>query len=98
MAKISSPGVNQTVHGLVEIRGTANASSFQFYKVEFRFGDNTGEFHVIDDLKYSPVEDDVLVVWNTGEVSGPVTLRLTVVNIDGNYPTPCEVPVIVQAD
>ena len=98
MAKISSPGVNQTVHGLVEIRGTANASSFQFYKVEFCFGDNTGEFHVIDDLKYSPVQDDVLVVWNTGEISGPVTLRLTVVNIDGNYPTPCEVPVAVQAD
>lgn len=97
-ARITSPGVNQTVRGLVEIRGTANTDFFQFYKVEFCFGNNTGEFHVIDDLKYSRVEDAVLVVWNTGELSGPVTLRLTVVNVDGNYPPPCEVPVIVQAD
>lgn len=83
---------------MVEIRGTANTEFFQFYKVEFCFGHNTNEFHVIDELKYSPVEDGVLVVWNTGDLSGPVTLRLTVVNTDGNYPPPCEVPVIVQAD
>lgn len=97
-ARITSPGVNQVLRGMVEIRGTANTEFFQFYKVEFCFGHNTNEFHVIDELKYSPVEDGVLVVWNTGDLSGPVTLRLTVVNTDGNYPPPCEVPVIVQAD
>jgi hypothetical protein len=96
MAKITYPGINQTVEGIVEIRGTANITAFQFYKVEFGFGDGAGEFHVIDDLKYYPVENGLLVLWNTGELSGPVTLRLTVVNIDGNYPTPCEVPVVVR--
>jgi hypothetical protein len=96
LAKITYPGVNQTVGGVVEIRGTANTGDFQFYKVEFGLGGSGGEFHVIDELKYSLVEDDVLVIWNTGELSGTVTLRLTVVNVDGNYPPPCEVPVVVR--
>jgi hypothetical protein len=96
LARITYPGVNQTVGGVVEIRGTANTPDFQFYKVEFSFGDGSGEFHVVDELKYSVVEDGVLVVWNTGDLSGPVTLRLTVVNMDGNYPPPCEVPVVVR--
>jgi hypothetical protein len=96
MARITYPGVNQTVAGIVEIRGTANTDNFSFYKVEFCFGDGTGEPHVIDDLKHYPVENGLLVLWNTGELSGPITLRLTVVNTDGNYPPPCEVPVIVR--
>jgi hypothetical protein len=83
---------------MVQIRGTANTDLFQFYKVEFCFGHNTSEFHVIDELKYSPVQNGVLVVWNTGDLSGPVTLRLTVVNTDGNFAPPCEVPVLVQAN
>jgi hypothetical protein len=96
MSRISYPGVNQTVSGVVEIRGTARSDAFQFYKVEFGFGQGGGDFHVIDDLKYTMVQDGVLVVWNTGELSGAVTLRLTVVNRDGNYLPPCEVPVIVH--
>jgi hypothetical protein len=96
LARITYPGVNQTVGGVVEIRGTANTADFQFYKVEFSFGGGNSEFHVVDELKYSVVEDGVLVLWNTGELSGSVTLRLTVVNTDGNYPPPCEVPVIVR--
>ena len=97
-AKITAPGVNQTVSGVVEVRGTANTDFFQFYKVEYCVGENTSHCPVIDELKYSLVENGLLVVWNTGDLSGPVTLRLTVVNVDGNYPPPCEVPVVVQAD
>jgi hypothetical protein len=97
-ARITSPGANQRVRGVVEIRGTANLDFFQFYKVEFGFGHDGTEFHVVDQLKYSPVNDSVLVLWDTSGLSGPVTLRLTVVNIDGNYPTPCEVPVVVQTE
>jgi hypothetical protein len=96
MSRITQPGVNETVGGVVEIRGTAKADSFQFYKVEFSFGQGGSEYHVIDDLKYTAVDDGVLVLWNTGDLSGPITLRLTVVTIDGNFLPPCEVPVIVQ--
>jgi hypothetical protein len=95
-SRITYPGVNQTVHGMVEIRGRATTDSFHFYKVEFSLGHNSSEFHVIDDIKYSPVENGILVLWNTGELSGPITLKLTVVKNDGNYPPPCEVPVTVQ--
>jgi hypothetical protein len=96
MSRISYPGVNQTVSGVVEIRGTAKSDAFGFYKVEYFLGEGGGEPHVIDEMKYSMVEDGVLVVWNTGELSGPVTLRLTVVKGDGNLHPWCEVPVIVQ--
>lgn len=96
MSRISYPGVNQTVGGVVAIRGTAEADAFQFYKVEFGFGRSGSEFHVIDDLKHTAVDNGVLVLWNTGELSGPITLRLTVVTVDGNFLPPCEVPVIVQ--
>ncbi len=98
LAKITSPGVNQTIGGVVEVRGLANIDSFQFYKVEFGFGHNPSEFHVIDELKYSPVNGGVLAIWNTAGLSGSVTLRLTVVTTDGNYPSPCDVPVIVQSE
>lgn len=96
-SRITSPGANQTVRGVVEVKGRASIDQFQFYKVEFGFGHSPAEYHVIDQLKYSPVNDGLLVVWNTDGLSGPVTLRLTVVNIDGNYPGPCEVPVIVES-
>ncbi len=96
MSRISSPAPNLTVGGVVEIRGTASANDFQFYKVEFGFGQPAGEFFVIDDLKYDPVEGGVLVQWNTGDLSGPMTLRLTVVLADGNWLPPCDIPVIVQ--
>ncbi len=97
-ARITSPGKDQIVHGAVQIRGTATTDSFSFYKVEFGFGQNPSEYHVIEDIRYSPVENGVLVVWNTGELSGAITLRLTVVKQDGNYLTPCDVPVVVQAN
>ncbi len=96
LARITYPGANQTVGGVVEIRGTANTADFQFYKVEFFFGDATEELHPIGDVKYYPVENGLLVLWNTGELSGPLTLRLTVVKMDGNWILPCEVPVIVR--
>jgi hypothetical protein len=96
LGQITFPGANQTVGGVVEVRGTAKTDAFSFYKVEFSFGEGGNDFHVIEDLKYTSVENGVLVVWDTGDLSGAVTLRLTVVNNDGNYPPPCEVPVVVR--
>lgn len=97
-ATITSPGPNQSVQGLVEVTGTANIDAFQFYKVEFGFGHNPDPagFHVIEEQKFTPVNNGVLVVWDTSGLSGPVTLRLMVVDVDGNYPVPlCTVPLTV---
>lgn len=97
-ARITSPGVNAVLKGVVEIRGTANIRNFQFYKVEFGVGDKPSTWSVIgDDVVHKRVVDDVLVTWETGKVPpGVYTLQLTVVDITGNYPLPpCKVKVSV---
>jgi len=97
LSKITYPVLNQTVGGIVEIKGTAKIDDFWFYKVEFCLPDCGSEPHMIDQMKYRAVENGVLMAWDTGDLSGPVTLRLTVVKSDGNYSDPpCEVPVVVQ--
>ena len=96
-ARITYPREHETIQGMVEVRGTANIDSFDYYKVEFCFGHSCGEPHVIDQLKYSPANDGVLVVWNTAGLSGPVTLRLSVVRTDGNF-AQCEVHVEAQSE
>ena len=80
--------------GAVEIRGTAQIDDFDFYKVEFWLGDRASEIHVIGETKDTPVQNGVLVLWNTGNLSGPATLRLSVVKNDGNYVS-CDVPVVI---
>lgn len=73
--------------------GTANIENFQFYKVEYNGGSG---FAVIGDLVHQPVNGGVLTSWNTaGFPSGTYTLRLTVVDVTGNYPAPCDVNVII---
>ena len=96
-ARITSPGVNATLKGVVQIKGIADIPDFQFYKVEFGVGDKPSTWSVIgDNVVRKRVVDDVLVTWDTGKVPpGVYTLQLTVVNITGNYPSPCKVKVSV---
>lgn len=97
-ARITSPGMGAKVEGRVEIWGTADIDRFQYYKVEYGVGETPPGWVVIDDLKYAPVSEGVLVVWNTaGLTPGTYTLRLTVVDITGNYPEPrCRVSVTLE--
>lgn len=97
-ARITSPGMGAKVKGRVEIWGTADIDQFQYYKVEYGLGETPPGWVVIDDLKYNPVSEGVLVVWNTaGLTPGTYTLRLTVVDITGNYPEPrCRVSVTLE--
>ena len=97
-AGITSPGMGAEVEGRVEIWGTADIDQFQCYKVEYGVGEMPPGWVVIDDLKYEPVSEGVLVVWNTaGLTPGTYTLRLTVVDVTGNYPEPrCRVSVILE--
>jgi hypothetical protein len=83
--------------GIVQIKGAANIRDFQFYKVEFGAGDKPSTWSVIgNDVVRKRVVDDVLVTWDTSKVApGVYTLQLTVVDITGNYPSPCQVKVSV---
>jgi hypothetical protein len=94
---ISSPPPNSAVSGQVTIRGTANIEAFQFYKVEYGMGERPAQWNSIGDVRRERVVDGTLAVWDTsGFPEGPYILRLTVVDLSGNFPTPHEVRVIIQ--
>lgn len=94
---ISSPVAGQPVSGSVNVVGTASIDRFQFFKLEYGLGANPDQFHVIGDLRRSPVVNGTLGTWNTaGFPPGPAVLRLTVVDETGNFPKPFDVPVVIQ--
>jgi hypothetical protein len=95
--RITSPSMNQVVSGQVTIRGTAQMDQFQFYKLEYGLGENPQQWHSTGDVHRSPVVDNVLGTWDTaGFPNGVCKLRLTVVDVTGNFPPPCEVRVVIQ--
>ena len=103
---IFSPGVNQTVSGLVPITGRAQHEQFDFYKLEFAPGANaTQGFTWFDGsdqtgsggAKGPPVANGTLGHFNSaGVANGAYTIMLTVVDTRSNYPTPCLVTINVQ--
>ena len=103
---IFSPGANQTVRGVVPVRGRAVHEQFDNYKLEFAPGAGaTAGFTWFDGSdqtgssggKRPPVENGLLGNFNSaGLANGVYTLRLTVVDTSSNYPTPCQVTVNVQ--
>jgi hypothetical protein len=95
--RIISPGRNQVIRGSFAIRGSANISNFQFYKVEIGPGNNPPTWTVIGQLHNSPVEGGVLETLNAGAYApGIYTLQLVVVDQTSNYPDPCRVTVTIQ--
>ena len=103
---IFSPGVNQTVSGVVPITGRAVHERFDSYKLESAPGANaTQGFSWFDGsdrtgsggVKGPPVENGTLGHFSsTGVVNGAYTLRLIVVDTSSNYPEPCRVTINVQ--
>lgn len=103
---ISSPGINQTVSGVVPITGRATHERFNFYKLEIAPGANASQGFTWFDgsdrsgeggAKGPPVENGNLGNFNsTGVANGAYTIRLTVADTSSNYPTPCRVTINVQ--
>ena len=94
---IVSPVASQVLSGEVIIRGAATTGAFQFFKVEYGVGETPAQWHSIGDVQDTPIVDGVLKVWNTsGFPDGVYTLRLTVVDISGNFGPPFEVLVVIQ--
>jgi len=83
---ITSPQPNETVRGLVIIRGSASVPNFQFYKVEYGRGASPTEWHLIGSTRSNPVTDGILAQWDTTALpDGVYSLRLQAVKNDGNY-------------
>ena len=103
---ISSPGINQTVSGVVPITGRATHEQFNFYKLEIAPGTNASQGFTRFDgsdrsgdggTKGPPVESGTLGNFDsTGVANGTYTIRLTVFDTSSNYPAPCQVTVNVQ--
>lgn len=95
--RIVSPGVNQILSGEAVIRGTARIDQFQFYKLEYALGEEPRQWNSIGEINHSAVVDGVLGVWNlAGFPPGTAWLRLTVVDLSGNFPTPCDLRVVIR--
>lgn len=94
---IVSPTSGQVIKGEVAIRGTATIDGFQFYKVEYGLGEAPERWNSIGDISRTPVVDGTLTLWNTsGFPEGVYKLRLTVVDITGNWAPPYQVQVVVE--
>lgn len=87
LAVITSPSNNAVLQGTVEIIGSADHPSFQFYIIEFHPEPVTNDqWQIIGDIRETPVIDGVLETWDTTLFpDGSYTLRLRTVRLDGNY-------------
>jgi hypothetical protein len=95
--RITAPGMGAVVSGSVDVMGTANHGSFQFYKVEFSQGEVPSAWHVVHDIQRAPVIGGRLISFDSRSVpNGVHWLQLTVVDTTGNFPPPCRVRIIVQ--
>ncbi len=91
------PGENEVLRGIVNIIGTANHESFQYYKVEAAAGAGASSGFVYVGGGSAPVINGVLASIETSALNnGAWTLRLIVVDQTGNFPPPCQVTVTVQ--
>lgn len=94
-ARLTWPGLRAQVHGVVQVTGSASIDGFQFYKVELGVGESPTEWSFLFSGE-RPVVDGVLGQWDTSPLpEGIYSLRLTVVDLTGNYPSPCQTVVQV---
>jgi hypothetical protein len=87
IAVISSPADNAVIQGTVQIIGSADHPSFQFYVVDIAPEPSTGDqWNTIGVTHDNPVINGPLETLDTTLFpDGSYTLRLRVVRLDGNY-------------
>lgn len=91
---ITAPAANTTVTGAVGLLGSATNENLWFYKLEWAAaGSDTFAY-------FAGSRSGVTNGWlgnldTTTLVNGDYLIRLTVVDMTGNYPTPCDLPLRV---
>lgn len=94
-ARLTYPGVNAVLSGVVQIFGSANIPNFNYYKFEFRQA-GSSEWAWLQSSNV-PVPEGLLGVWDTSALpAGTYGFRLVVVDKAGNYPPPCEITVTIS--
>ncbi len=96
-ARITFPTEGAVLSGSIQIIGSANIDNFQFYKVEIGQGEQPSGWTIFTVLHNEAVPGGLLDVLDASAFPpGVYKLRLTVVDITGNYPPPCEVRVVLE--
>lgn len=97
---MTQPTDGASVSGAVEIVGTATADSFQFYKVEYQaISAGQDEWVAVGEVGTVAVENGRLAMWDMAVLPpGQYRLRLTVVDVTGNYGPIDEIVVIVNRE
>jgi large repetitive protein len=80
---ISYPRPPDQLGNIVEVKGTADDPNFGNYILEAGAGENPGNWQTVSSGS-SPVKENILGEWNTSELSGKWTLRLTSSDTVGN--------------
>ncbi|NLT73540.1 MAG: hypothetical protein GXX94_05010 [Chloroflexi bacterium] len=94
---ITSPGASAVLSGMVAIRGSAQHPNFQFYKIEYGLGEDPAGWNSIGETVGHPVENGTLMTFDSAALpNGVYWLRLTVVDITGNFPNPHRVRVVIE--
>lgn len=102
LPKITAPAMNATLKGLVAVVGSATAPNFWYWKLEWAQGGFGGPevWHSIGEQHFEPAPGGQLDVWNVDLLPGPgpYRLKLTIVDITGNYPPNyvCQIQINVQ--
>jgi membrane peptidoglycan carboxypeptidase len=79
---ITSPALFAEVNGKVQIEGTAAGDDFAYYRVQVGKGLNPQEWIQVGGDVSTPVEDGLLVEWDTTGLSGLYAVQLQVVRTD----------------
>lgn len=94
---IVTPGVNQVVSGAISVTGRIVADNLDYYKLEYAVGAGATDGFVYFDGAKDQVDGGILGLLNTAALpNGDYTLRLTLVDLTGNYPPPCTVSITIQ--
>jgi hypothetical protein len=96
-AVLLRPGNNENVSGVINVIGTATHENFQYYKIEYAPGADAGDGFAYVGGGNSTITNGVLTSVDTRALNnGTWTLRLTVVDQTGNWPSPCQVTITIQ--
>ncbi len=77
-SRVDNPQPGDVLKGVIEIRGTVQAESFESYDVAFAYNDDTTNTWFIIQSGREPVEDGVLALWDTATIADGI-YRLKVI-------------------
>jgi membrane peptidoglycan carboxypeptidase len=81
--RVVEPEAFGLIRGVVNIRGTAQGTDFDVYRVRYGRGLNPREWIQVGDDGLRPVQEQTLARWDTSDLDGLFTLQLMVVRGDG---------------